>query len=696
MNCPECNKPLREGAVFCTQCGTRTAHGRDSLSDSLPTAESGVEGAKGGVDAEDALVGRLLDGKYEVVERLGEGGMGSVYRARRVHIGDEVAVKVLHSRFVNDETLVERFRREARAAAQLKHPNIVTIHDYGEARGAEGFAYIVMELVRGISLRELLRREGRLGVERAVALMLDVCAGVSVAHRRDIVHRDVKPDNIIVMPPDADHERERVKVVDFGIAKLRDMAGDSALTQAGAMVGTPFYMSPEQCRGENLDARADVYSLGALFYEMLAGQPPFTAPTVTGVISKHLTEPPPPLPENLNVAPALQTLIARALAKDPAGRQNDASEFARDVRAAATGGDARTRISTPAPVFPPVPEQQAFHVDAQRPSAMTGGVHPAVHTHSQHAAQHTLPPTSQPQTFDAPPRRKSRAPLYVALFVVASLGAMFVLILLGLFYLGSQENVGNENVSPASKPARTTANESSANEAAPAASRFEEAERKIVSGESLAEGDLEGASPEQLRLLRNMIFARHGRSFESEELQKYFESRAWYRPDGGYDESRLTPADYSNAELIKRLGGEAEATKTDAAKAAKEVGEVVAAWAAAANERDLDAHMKHYAEVLETFYRKSGVPASQVRAERARAFSRYEDIEVSVDNLKVELDGSGGRARATFDKTWEFESENRSSKGSVQQALTLVKGDGRWLITGERDLKVYYADSEDY
>ena len=173
--------------------------------------------------------------------------MGSVYRARRVLIGDEVAVKVLHTKFVNDETLVARFRREARAAAQLQHPHVVTIHDYGETRGRGGFAYIVMELVRGESLRSLLRREGRMDVARAVSLMRDVCAGVGAAHRRGIVHRDIKPDNIIVVPADEDNPSERVKVVDFGIAKLRDMASDGTLTEEGAVVGTPFYMSPEQC-----------------------------------------------------------------------------------------------------------------------------------------------------------------------------------------------------------------------------------------------------------------------------------------------------------------------------------------------------------------------------------------------------------------------------------------------------------------
>src|SRR2546421_635206 len=285
MDCPQCHRPLREGAQFCTRCGARTERA-DSPGESVPTVGH-AEAASPTVVEADPLVGRVLDGKYEVVAPLGEGGMGAVYLARRVLIGDEVAVKVLHAKFTGDQTLVERFRREARAAAQLHHPNVVTIHDYGEARGREGFAYIVMEFVRGESLRELLRREAKLGASRAVALMRGACAGVGAAHRRGIVHRDLKPDNIIVVPADEDDLVEHVKVVDFGIAKLRDMAAEGPLTHVGAVVGTPNYMSPEQCKGEPLDARADVYSLGALLYEMLAGSPPFTAPSIPGVIIKH-------------------------------------------------------------------------------------------------------------------------------------------------------------------------------------------------------------------------------------------------------------------------------------------------------------------------------------------------------------------------------------------------------------------------
>jgi serine/threonine-protein kinase len=328
MNCPHCQHVLRDDARFCDGCGLSMS------SFNTPTEIIDTAALADLNSPPDPLLGQVLDSKYELLARLGEGGMGAVYRARRVHIGDEVAVKVLHQSFVADGDSVERFRREARAAAMLRHPNVVTIHDFGEARGSAAPAYIVMELAEGSSLRALLRSEGRLDAARAVALMGDICAGVGAAHRRQIVHRDLKPDNIIVLPPDGEGERETAKVVDFGIAKLRDHAAMPTLTQAGTLIGTPYYMSPEQCRGESLDARSDVYSLGAMLYEMLAGVPPFTAASITGVVAKHLTETPQPFARVAGVPHALEAVCLRALAKDVDARQPEATTLARELQAA--------------------------------------------------------------------------------------------------------------------------------------------------------------------------------------------------------------------------------------------------------------------------------------------------------------------------------------------------------------------------
>ena len=243
MKCPSCRQALHEDARFCSSCGLSTA------SQQITTTDTSQQETLRYSSRPDPLLGRILDSKYELLERLGEGGMGTVYRARRLHIGDEVAVKVLHPDLIVKPQVIERFRREARSAAMISHPNVVSIHDFNDSQSSGTPAYIVMEFVRGISLHNLLRREGPLSAARTVALMRDICAGVGVAHRQGVVHRDLKPDNVIVTPSSHDSEGETAKVVDFGIAKLRDMAAESGLTQTGALMGTIYYMSPEQCRG---------------------------------------------------------------------------------------------------------------------------------------------------------------------------------------------------------------------------------------------------------------------------------------------------------------------------------------------------------------------------------------------------------------------------------------------------------------
>lgn len=326
--CPACELFLNKEALFCSECGSPlTLPGAGThpyyethFYSSLPTVR---------LANPDPLIGHVIDGKYKLVARLGEGGMSVVYRARRVHIGDDVAVKILTDKYVKDDAALARFRREARAAAMLRHPNVITIHDFGETDDEHAPAFIVMEFIKGTPLRELLRSEDHFSVERGVRLMRGICAGVGAAHRQGVVHRDLKPENILVVAPDDDFEVESVRVVDFGLAKLLADAGG---TSTGAVVGTPFYMSPEQCLGEPLDARSDVYSLGAMFYEILSGQKPFEAETVSGVINRHLYEPPPPLEITLGIPRRISTGIMHALAKDPDDRPQTATELARQMQ----------------------------------------------------------------------------------------------------------------------------------------------------------------------------------------------------------------------------------------------------------------------------------------------------------------------------------------------------------------------------
>lgn len=288
----------------------------NSLADTLP--------------ANDPLVGQILEGKYELISRLGKGSMGTVYRARHLLLGRTVAVKVLRQECINDPIILERFHREACAAAQIDDSRVVRIFEYYDRR-SQGLVFIAMELIEGSTLGALLDREGKLTPEQAVALMLEICAGVGAAHERGIVHRDLKPDNIMLPERNKCKDNETVKIVDFGICKLPDLAAEQILTQPGVMIGTPYYMPPEQCCGQALDVRADVYSLGAIIYEMLAGVPPFTGSSILDVLMKHIQEEPAPLTSRAGVAPELNAVIMRALAKDSSARQTDALDLAHEL-----------------------------------------------------------------------------------------------------------------------------------------------------------------------------------------------------------------------------------------------------------------------------------------------------------------------------------------------------------------------------
>src|SRR4051812_7203137 len=286
---------------------------------------------------EDPLVGLTLDEKYRLDSRIGTGGMGTVYRATHLLIDRPVAIKVLNPRYVEDEAAQTRFRREARAAGRLQHTNAVTVTDFG--RTAEGLVYIVMELLEGRTLRDVLAREAPLDAARAVSMTLQTAAAVGAAHEAGIIHRDLKPANIfIVQRKDAP---PFVKVLDFGIAKLAAEALDGdddppTLTQVGAMIGTPRYMSPEQCEGVKLAPASDVYSLGIILYEMLTGTTPFNGTSPIAIAIKHSTTPPrSPREFVASIPSALEEVILHALEKSPQNRPSDANAFRKELYAVA-------------------------------------------------------------------------------------------------------------------------------------------------------------------------------------------------------------------------------------------------------------------------------------------------------------------------------------------------------------------------
>jgi eukaryotic-like serine/threonine-protein kinase len=344
----------------------------------------------------DTLIDTLFDGRYRIVRRLGAGGMANVYLAEDQELGRNVAIKILNERHAGDMQFVERFRREAKSAASLSHPNIVSIYDRGEA---EGTYYIAMEHLDGRNLKELIIARGPAPVRIAIEYTKQILGALRFAHRNGIVHRDIKPHNVLV---DRDG---RLKVTDFGIAR----AGASQMTEAGSIVGTAQYLSPEQARGGQVDQRSDLYSVGIVLYELLTGTVPFTGDSPVEIAMKHLSaklplpsEKRPDLPHDMDL------IVARALAKDPEDRFQDADEFEAELDRVARGLGVTPHTAEAATAIIESPAAAATAIT--RPTAVRAAA--------------TAPPTYVPPPVyydveDEPPRRRAIWPWLLALLLIA-------------------------------------------------------------------------------------------------------------------------------------------------------------------------------------------------------------------------------------------------------------------------------------
>ncbi len=339
MFCTKCGKSNDESDTFCTKCGA-----------GLKSASRRTPQPSGTVPIFQDLTGHVIDGKYRIIAKIGTGGMGDVYRAGRIIFGDEAAIKVLHLNQSQNPQAVERFFHEAKTSAKFKHHNAVSIYDIGTT--PQGVPYLVMELVQGKNLRQLLREQKTVSLDLIVTITMQTCSALDEAHRLGITHRDIKPENIVLSRTATGWQ---VKVLDFGIAKVQGET-NSNLTLPGNALGTPQYMSPEQCLGESLDSRSDIYSFGVVLYEMLCGVVPFNAAAATAIVVQHVNQKPPPLSNHkADISTNINKIVLRALEKKREKRPQTAGTLAKEFLQAITHEikeeKPKTRKSTAVPII---------------------------------------------------------------------------------------------------------------------------------------------------------------------------------------------------------------------------------------------------------------------------------------------------------------------------------------------------------
>ncbi len=379
------------------------------------------------MNAPASYIGKEIAGQFRIIQRIGSGGMGAVFKAEQPDMNRFVAVKILHPKYVSRPDLVSRFRREARAMSHLSHPNTARVFMYGQLE--DNACYIVMEYLEGKNLAQVTRAEGMLQPVRATNIMVQVCGALEEAHRQGIIHRDLKPENIFLTTQGG--IADFPKVLDFGLAKVtqREMRpGSLILTQEGMVFGTPEFMSPEQARGQQLDARSDIYSLGCILYEMLTGKLPFDAAQPMDYLALQIRGTPIPLGERipgLTFPPGLEAVVMKTIEKDPGHRYPSASDFAMALKGVLQGevrDDAMRSV-------PPSEESQRFYLEGREAAEQGRGKNPSIPVPSGSKAASIRPAASPGQ------QRQGAGSLGQSPVLWAALGAGAMLVLGGLIAL---------------------------------------------------------------------------------------------------------------------------------------------------------------------------------------------------------------------------------------------------------------------
>ncbi|MBA2340305.1 MAG: protein kinase [Pyrinomonadaceae bacterium] len=609
--------------------------------------------------ASSAHGSRIINEKYRLDRRLGRGGMGAVYSGTHLELDRPVAIKMLLPDYVTDVNALERFRREARAAARLNHQNVADVYDYGVL--PDGGAYIVMELINGETLREHMNKSCPLPFAEADTIARQVAEGIDAAHRSHIVHRDLKPSNIILA---RDHQNQIVaKVVDFGIAKLKEatFTEDGAITNTGMLIGTPRYMSPEQCAGLEIDARSDIYTLGIILYEMLGCRPPFDAPSATAIALKHVQELPPPLTNfRSDVPPALAAVVMQALEKDPRQRQQTAADFARQLR------DAESTLPT---VLAHTPTGLAAATTTDYDSPLVLHEERDAHTTNRPTDYSTDSRISEPETnrsglptveepLDLGENEEAQVSAFAApeASVENSVAAS----------LQTSQSVG-ATVAPQtySSPAQFTSPSSASNSG----------REKYLLGAGLLLAFLFGS-------IAVWLFMRD---------PQVDRNAAVYVPPQSSAPGSTERAPSSNV----AVSNPTQSTQINANNAALNSSQELAAlqssldaWVAATNARDVNKQMSFYTSTIARYYTRPYASQDFVRADKMHSIGNASSVEMRVRDTQIEIAPNGRTATMRFLKQYAIVRDGNTSRGEVLSELEWLKTADGWKINSERDLRV--------